>query len=54
MVVGISLATNTLFSVMSQKAGPRVTGLIPHRPDIFQAGKHVVLMDLLPFVWRPL
>lgn len=44
MVVGISLATTILFSVMSHKAGYRVTGLIPNRPDIFLAGMHVVFV----------
>ncbi|MED1203042.1 DHA2 family efflux MFS transporter permease subunit [Heyndrickxia acidicola] len=44
MIVGISLATTTLFSVMSQKAGHRVTSMIPHRPDIFLAGMHVVFI----------
>jgi len=42
MVVGITVATSTLFSVMSHKAGYRVTGLIPDRPDIFLTGMHVV------------
>ncbi|QWU14536.1 drug resistance transporter, EmrB/QacA subfamily [Paenibacillus sophorae] len=42
MVVGITIATTTLFNVMSGKAGHRVTGLIPDRPDIFLAGMHVV------------
>lgn len=44
MVVGISLATTVLFSVMSRMAGHRVTGLIPNRPDIFLAGMHVVFI----------
>ncbi len=44
MVVGISLATTVLFGVMSHKAGYRVTGLIPHRPDIFLEGMHVVFI----------
>jgi len=44
MVVGISAATTTLFSVMSAKAGYRVTGLIPNRPDIFIEGMHVVFI----------
>lgn len=44
MIVGISLATTTLFSVMSAKAGYRVTGLIPNRPDIFLEGMHVVFI----------
>lgn len=44
MVVGISLATTTLFSVMSHKAGYRVTGLIPNRPDIFLEGMHIVFI----------
>lgn len=44
MVVGISLATTTLFSVMSHKAGYRVTGLIPNHPDIFLEGMHVVFI----------
>lgn len=44
MVVGITVATTILFSVMSIKAGHRVTGLIPHRPDLFLSGMHVVFM----------
>jgi EmrB/QacA subfamily drug resistance transporter len=44
MVVGISAATTTLFSVMSAKAGYRVTGLIPNRPDLFIEGMHVVFI----------
>lgn len=44
MVVGISAATTTLFTVMSHKAGYRVTGLIPNRPDIFLEGMHVVFI----------
>lgn len=44
MVVGISVATSTLFSVMSIQAGYRVTALIPDRPDIFLAGMHVVFI----------
>ncbi|MDP4086833.1 MAG: MFS transporter [Bacillota bacterium] len=44
MVVGISMATTTLFSVMSHIAGHRVTGLIPNRPDIFLSGMHVVFI----------
>jgi len=44
MVVGIAVATTTLFSVMSAKAGYRVTGLIPNRPDIFIDGMHIVLI----------
>ncbi|CAM3531994.1 MULTISPECIES: MFS transporter [Saccharibacillus] len=42
MVTGIAVATTTLFGVMSGKAGYRVTGLIPDRPDIFLSGMHVV------------
>lgn len=42
MVVGITLATGILFHVMSVKAGYRVTGLIPGKPDIFLGGMHVV------------
>ena len=42
MVVGIAVATTTLFNVMSNEAGYRVTGLIPDRPDIFLSGMHVV------------
>ncbi|NMM53687.1 MFS transporter [Paenibacillus aquistagni] len=42
MVVGITLATTILFQVMSARAGHRVTGLIPGRPDIFLSGMHVV------------
>ncbi|MGN7761896.1 MFS transporter [Paenibacillus sp. 22594] len=44
MVVGITIATTILFNVMSSKAGYRVTGLIPDRPDIFLSGMHVVFM----------
>lgn len=44
MVVGITIATTILFNVMSSRAGYRVTGLIPGRPDIFLAGMHVVFM----------
>ncbi|MGJ7909905.1 MFS transporter [Neobacillus sp. LXY-1] len=44
MVIGISLATTTLFGVMSLKAGHRVTGLIPGHPDIFIEGMHVVFI----------
>ncbi|MEO3944484.1 MFS transporter [Gorillibacterium sp. CAU 1737] len=44
MVVGITLATSTLFHVMSTQAGYRVTGLIPDRPDIFLAGMHTVFL----------
>jgi EmrB/QacA subfamily drug resistance transporter len=44
MVVGISFATTTLFSVMSYKAGLRVTGLIPDRPDLFINGMHIVFI----------
>ncbi len=44
MVVGITVATSTLFGVMSSQAGYRVTGLIPDRPDIFLTGMHVVFV----------
>jgi len=44
MVVGISLATSILFSVMSTRAGYRVTALIPDRPDIFLQGMHAVFL----------
>ncbi|MGG6313357.1 MFS transporter [Paenibacillus macerans] len=44
MVVGITVATTTLFSVMSSLAGRRVTGLVPDRPDLFLSGMHVVFM----------
>ena len=44
MVVGITVATSTLFGVMSREAGYRVTGLIPGRPDIFLAGMHIVFV----------
>ncbi|MCL6570986.1 MAG: MFS transporter [Bacillus sp. (in: Bacteria)] len=44
MVVGITVATTTLFSVMSAKAGYRVTGLIPNRPDLFIDGMHIVFI----------
>ncbi|UQZ86905.1 Multidrug resistance protein stp [Paenibacillus konkukensis] len=44
MVVGITIATTLLFHVMSSKAGHRVTGLIPGRPDIFLSGMHTVFI----------
>ncbi|AHV97974.1 MFS transporter [Paenibacillus sabinae] len=44
MVVGITIATTTLFHVMSGLAGHRVTGLVKGRPDIFLAGMHVVFI----------
>ena len=44
MIVGISFATSTLFSVMSMQAGYRVTALIPDRPDIFLDGMHIVFI----------
>ncbi|MNS02873.1 Multidrug resistance protein stp [compost metagenome] len=44
MVVGITVATTTLFSVMSSQAGRRVIGLIPGRPDIFLTGMHTVFI----------
>lgn len=44
MVVGISVATTILFSVMSSKAGYLVTDLIPDRPDIFIDGMHIVFI----------
>ncbi|WP_322923778.1 MFS transporter [Paenibacillus campi] len=44
MVVGITVATSTLFGVMSSEAGYRVTGLIPGRSDIFLTGMHVVFV----------
>jgi len=44
MVVGISIATSTLFGVMSHEAGRRVTALILNRPDIFIDGMHVVFI----------
>ncbi|MEK4358997.1 MFS transporter [Paenibacillus sp. FSL M7-1455] len=44
MVVGITVATTILFHVMSAKAGHRVTGLVPGRPDIFLHGMHAVFI----------
>ncbi|MEK3870399.1 MULTISPECIES: MFS transporter [unclassified Paenibacillus] len=44
MVVGITVATTTLFGVMSSLAGQRCTGLVPGRPDLFLSGMHVVFM----------
>ncbi|WP_019910112.1 MFS transporter [Paenibacillus sp. HW567] len=44
MVVGITIATSILFNVMSSRAGYRVTGLIPGRPDIFLTGMHAVFL----------
>lgn len=38
MVTGITVATSVLFHFMSSRAGYRVTGLIPGRPDIFLFG----------------
>jgi EmrB/QacA subfamily drug resistance transporter len=42
MVVGITVATIILFHVMSSRAGYRVNGLIPGRPDVFLTGMHAV------------
>ncbi|GIP27745.1 MFS transporter [Paenibacillus sp. J23TS9] len=42
MVVGITIATTTLFHVMSSKAGHRVTGLVSGHPEIFLSGMHTV------------
>ncbi|WP_059053189.1 MFS transporter [Paenibacillus senegalimassiliensis] len=44
MVVGITVATTTLFNVMSNRAGYRVIGLVPDRPDLFLSGMHVVFV----------
>jgi len=44
MVVGITIATTILFQVMSRKAGYRVTGLVPGRPELFIEGMHVVFV----------
>lgn len=44
MVVGITIATSILFNVMSSRAGHRVTGLIPGRPELFLAGMHAVFL----------
>lgn len=44
MVVGITIATTILFHEMSAKAGYRVTGLVPGRPELFINGMHVVFM----------
>lgn len=44
MVVGITIATTILFQVMSSRAGYRVTGLIPGRPELFIEGMHVVFV----------
>ncbi|OMD67481.1 MFS transporter [Paenibacillus sp. FSL E2-0202] len=44
MVVGITIATTILFQVMSSKAGYRVTGLVPGRPELFIEGMHVVFV----------
>lgn len=44
MVVGITVATTTLFSVMSHRAGYHVKGIVPDRPDLFIHGMHVVFI----------
>ncbi len=44
MVVGISVATTTLFMMMSHKAGYRVTGLVSGHPEIFLYGMHAVFI----------
>ena len=44
MVVGITVATTTLFNVMSNRAGYRVISLIPDRPELFLSGMHVVFV----------
>ncbi|MEK4880904.1 MULTISPECIES: MFS transporter [Paenibacillus] len=44
MVVGITIATTILFQVMSTRAGYRVTGLVPGRPELFIEGMHVVFV----------
>lgn len=44
MVAGITVATTTLFGIMSSLAGRRITGLVPDRPDLFLSGMHVVFM----------
>lgn len=44
MVVGITIATTTLFHVMSSKAGHRVTGLVPDQPELFISGMHIVFV----------
>ena len=44
MIIGITLATTTLFLTMSLKYGQNVTDYIPNRPDIFLAGMHVAFI----------
>lgn len=44
MVVGITVATSTLFAVMSHKAGTRVTGVLPDKPELFIDGMHIVFI----------
>lgn len=44
MVAGITLATTTLFSVMSAKAGSRIKDFGSASPDLFLAGMHVVFL----------
>lgn len=44
MVAGITLATTTLFGVMSAKAGVRIKDFGSTSPDLFLAGMHVVFL----------
>ncbi|MDR2833677.1 MAG: MFS transporter, partial [Streptococcaceae bacterium] len=44
MIIGISLATTTLFATMSAQYGKRVTEYISSRPDVFLSGMHVAFL----------
>lgn len=44
MVAGITLATTTLFGVMSARAGSRINDFNSVSPDLFLAGMHVVFL----------
>ncbi|MFC3800647.1 MFS transporter [Cohnella sp. GCM10012308] len=44
MIAGITLATTTLFGVMSARAGSRIKDFGSASPDLFLAGMHVVFL----------
>ncbi|MFD2333419.1 MFS transporter [Cohnella sp. GCM10020058] len=44
MVAGITLATTTLFGVMSARAGSRIKDFGSASPDLFLAGMHIVFL----------
>jgi MFS family permease len=44
MITGISIATTTLFTMMSISYGKRTTTYVPGRPDIFLTGMHTAFL----------